>query len=407
MNKGVIRVVLIDPNEESRKTLQRMLGSLNNLWLADVCTAYSNAAATVAESPPDLTVIVMDNNPEEALGVIAGIYKVVPDALVLPACTAALIQPDMLMRLMRFKTAPVLPLPTEMDQLIKAIEDQVRPGAQDQSDSSVPKLVAVTGASGGVGCTSLAVNVGAMLARSHPNQSVALLDFDMLFGTVDSCLDLIPERTVMDMLRDLDRLDQTSMRQILLSDESGLHVLPHPVSMEESAQINPEALRRMVGMLKVSFDTVLIDCSKSLQAPDFIAFELADIILLVVQLDLNNLRNSARLLSLFRQPEFEWGDKIRVVVNRYGSHTQEITPRRAQEVLETPISWQIPNDTATYSAAMSRGRPIDVVNPKCPARKVIQDIVETLAKPVESGSGPSNGATGPKIPFRSKTRSRF
>ena len=83
----------------------------------------------------------------------------------------------------------------------------------------------------------------------------------------------------------------------------GLYVLPHPEAMQDAAADRSGSLRRLFGLLRAAFNTVVIDTSKGLQASDFMAFEMSDVILVVVQLDLVCLRNTARLLGLFR--EFE------------------------------------------------------------------------------------------------------
>ena len=99
---------------------------------------------------------------------------------------------------------------------------------------------------------------------------------------------------------------------------SGLYVLPHPTDFEEAARIDPEALGRLLGLLKALFNTVVIDASKALQSSDLMAYETSDVILVVTQLDLVVLRNTARLLTLFRQTERLAG-RVKLIVNRVSS----------------------------------------------------------------------------------------
>lgn len=379
---SVIRVVLVDPCEESRKTLQRMLSGISEVWLAEVCSSYGGAANSAAEILPDVTIISMDHDTEQAMSLIQAIVKVTPDAVILPA--GQNLGSDLLMRLMEHGVRRVLPLPTEIDTLLKvvqALKTGIRPTSAN--DVTCPKMVSITGAAGGMGCTILSTNLGVALARANPQQSVVLVDFDLLFGTVDSCLDIIPDHTTVDVLRDLDKMDLPLMKRSLIRHESGLYVLPHPVSMEDSAKIDADALRKMLGMLKVAFDTVIVDCSKGLQTSDILAYELSDLVLMVVQLDLNCLRNTARLLELLRLPAYNLGDRIRIVVNRAGSHTREIGVKRAGEVLGIPVSWQIPNDTKTCGSAMSRGVPIDVAAKNSPIHRSICDVAQLFQKPPE------------------------
>lgn len=386
--KGMIRVVLVDPREDSRQKLQRLLGSLSTVWLADVYSSYSEAITAVSEIVPDLIILSIDAHPEQALEAIRQILRVVPETNILPASEA--ISTEMLMRLMKYKVRGVLQLPTELTALVEHIKAAVSEAHEERSEA--PKLIAITGASGGIGCTTVALNVASSLARNNPNQSVVLVDLDLLFGTVDSGLDIIPERTIMDLLKDVDGLDLPRMKGMLMRHESGLFVLPHPAEMEETTRIEMDALRKLIGMLKVAFDTVIIDCSKSLHESDFIAFQMADLILMVAQLDLNCLRNSARLLKLFRD-QGDLSEKVRVVVNRSGSHFNEIGVKKAEEVLRCELLFQLPNDSRTCSEAMKRGQPIEVVAPRSPICKGLLEIAASLRMPTRDGAANENTIT--------------
>src|SRR5262249_13525495 len=155
-----------------------------------------------------------------------------------------------------------------------------------------PQIIAVTGAAGGVGCTTLAVNLATSLASTREDETI-LLDFDLMFGSVDACLDIIPDNTLYNVVQNIDRLDLTLLKRSMTRHGSGLYVLPHPVALEDAAKVDPETLRRLLGMLKAAFPRLVIDTSKGLQSSDFVAFEMADIIVMVIVLDLTCLRNSA------------------------------------------------------------------------------------------------------------------
>src|SRR5262249_20398467 len=148
-----------------------------------------------------------------------------------------------------------------------------------------PQTIIFAGAAGGVGTTTLAVNLATSLAASRESETI-LIDFDLMFGSVDACLDIIPDHTIFNVVQDLDRLDQTLLKRSMIRHPSGLYVLPHPVALEDAAKIDPEILKRLIGLLKASFPTVVIDTSKGLQTSDFVAFEMADLIVVVILLDL-------------------------------------------------------------------------------------------------------------------------
>jgi pilus assembly protein CpaE len=374
----MIRVILIDPVEASRQALQRLLGAISSVWLAEVCTSYSAGAQLVAESPPDVTVVVLDSDPEQAVTSIQSIMRKNPGAIVLPASQA----PDsaLILRVMRAGAREFLTLPADVEELLASFEHLLPsnpdPGTTARRGSQV---IAITGASGGVGCTTLAVNLATTLARKS-EQTVVIADFDLLTGAVDTCLDMIPDQTLLQVSQNADRLDLTLLKRTLGRHLSGLYVLPHPVSMEDVPKIDPEALRRVVSLLKAAFDIVVIDTSKALQASDLVAFEMADSILLVVELSLSNLRNSARLLQLFRQFE-GMVDRVKVVVNRVGAANTEISLKKAEETLNTQASWQIPNAYKLVTCARSKGVTIEDEGPGSRVQKSILDIAHAFEDP--------------------------
>src|SRR5262249_28702408 len=210
-------------------------------------------------------------------------------------------------------------------------------------------------ASGGVGVTTVAVNLAAALAAKE--QEVLLIDLDMVFGSVDAALDIVTDHTLYTVLQSFERLDSTLLKRSMTRHGSGLYVLPHPQAIEEVAKIDPDTLHRLLGLLKASFGTVVIDTSKGLQASDFAAFEMSDVILVVVQLDLTCLRNTARLIGLFQQYD-GLAERVRLVANRAGSSETEIGLKKAEETLKMPITWHIPNATKILQAARIRGVPI-------------------------------------------------
>ncbi len=375
--KDMIRVVLIDPVEESRGTLQQLLSGLGSIWLTEVCPLYSGAIKVVTEQLPHLAIVNLDADPEASIKLVGELARTHPSIAILPASQTR--DGDQILRVMRAGAREFLPLPTDPHEVLSAVSRLVHtatPGTQSRLGG---RVITVLGASGGVGCTSLAVNLATTLAK-HTTQSVALADFDLLLGVVDACLDIIPAYTMLEVAQNSDRLDLTLLKRSMTRHESGLFVLPRPIALEDAAKIDPEALRRVIGLLKAVCSTVVIDASKALQASDFVAFESSDVIILVVVLELNCLRNSARLLQLFRQMD-GMIDRIRVVVNRNDSKGFDISIRKAEEVLNLPVSWQIPNASRELNIARARGVPVESVAPRSAALRPIREMAEALVKP--------------------------
>jgi pilus assembly protein CpaE len=385
--KDAIRVVLVDPGEESRQGLQRQLKGLGSVWLLEACATYAGAPRAVGEHRPELVVVGLDADPVAALGLIGELAAAHPTTGILPASRSR--DGDLILRVMRCGAREFLTLPPEPQDLLAAIERLVRPASDGPSPRLGGRVVTFAGAAGGVGCTSLAVNLATRLSRAA-GAAVALADFDLVLGSVDALLDIVPDYTLLEVAQSADRLDLTLLRRSMTRHASGLYVLPRPIALEDAAKIDPESLRRVVTLLKAAFTTVVLDASKALQASDLIAFEMSDVILMVVQLELTCLRNTARLLQLFRQEE-GLIERVRVIVNRSGYRGTEISMKKAEETLNLPIAWDVPNSTREFMVARARGVPLDVAAPKTPALRVLDEIIRKLEAPGDAR--PDKGQT--------------
>src|SRR5207302_1770947 len=150
-------------------------------------------------------------------------------------------------------------------------------------------VIAVLGSTGGVGCTSLAVNLGATLAQNK-EYSVSLIDLDLAMGDCDVALDLMGDYTLADVALNIDRLDMAFLKRSLCRHSSGVSLLPHPVQLEDCQLIREEHLQRLINLLRASYSHLVLDLSKSFSPLDVTGLRMADHVLLVAQLDLSSLR---------------------------------------------------------------------------------------------------------------------
>jgi pilus assembly protein CpaE len=373
--KDVTRVVLVDPLEESRTSLQRLLGGVTTVWLSEVLMSYQEAAARAGDLAAQLTIVVLDHDSNQAVDLIQKLVAGQPDAIVLPASRSA--DSGLILKAIRAGAREFLTLPAEPAEVLDTIARLLRGRNESLATTAQgPRIVSVTGAAGGVGCTALAVNLATTLAAAKEQETI-LLDLDLLFGSVDAYLDIAPDHTLSHVVQNFERLDLTLLKRSIARHCSGLYVLPHPVSMEEAAAIDPETLRRFFGLLRAAFGTVIIDTSKGLQLSDFAAFEISHVILVVLQLDLVCLRNTARLIGLFQQYE-GYAERIKLVVNRSGSFDSEISQKKAEETLKMPISWQIPNAGKLFQEARIKGLPLGDVAKGSRPHQVFLEIARSL-----------------------------
>jgi pilus assembly protein CpaE len=376
MNDG-IRVLLVDPNRESRQTLLEEFDQLAEVWLAEICAAYPAAAGRVVEIHPDVTVVVADTDPAAAAALISTVVKENPGAVVLSA--SSLHESATILSLIRAGSREFLTLPVDAGELLATLRRLTK---REQPVKVVPSsrprsaVIAVTGAMGEVGCTTVAVNLATTLAKTS-GEDVVLVDFELVFGSIDAQLDVFPENTLSEVVRTIDRLDLTLLKRMLTRHVSGLYVLARPNEIQEAAQLEPESLRQTLGLLREAFPIVVLDTSKALQDSDFLAFEMATTILVVTQFDPTAVRNTARLLDCLREMEgFE--SRTRLVANRTGSQRASVSMETLEAACGMQVSWQVPNATKIFHAARDRGVPIDAISPRSDAQRVITQIAKDL-----------------------------
>ncbi len=237
-------------------------------------------------------------------------------------------------------------------------------------------VIAVAGASGGVGATSISVNLACAIA-ANPQNNVALIDLDLSLGDADVFLDSIPEYTLLDVAENVSRLDLSLLRKSLTKHESGVYLLPRPVQLHDIESISADSFSRVLKLLQASFSHLVVDLSKSYRDIDITALEAADHILLLTQLDLPCLRNVVRLIMSLEA--FDGiTEKIKIVVNRYGLENGEISLKKAEQHIGREIFAQIPNNYSVVSECRNNGIPLIQTAPKAAITQSIQDLAGRL-----------------------------
>jgi len=329
---GTLRISICDPNEASRENLKKFLIGMDKVWLEADCSRYEFFREIVGETTPEVAVIAIDADTERALSLVADISREHPDCGVIVISSAT--DGQLILRAMRSGAREFLNSPVELDELMGALDRVTSSGSGTSQGSKSGVIIPVAGASGGVGATSIAVNMAVSLAK-NPDRSVVLVDLDLSLGDADIFLDLMAEYTLLDVAQNIGRLDLALLRKSLTKHQSG-------VQIEDNASISEEDLRKVLGLLKASFSHVIIDLSKSYNRLDMIALESSTYVMLLTQLDLPCLRNVVRLLASFERYEGV-SERVRVVVNRAGLEKSQISLEKAdlEQAPKAAITQQI------------------------------------------------------------------
>ena len=389
---NVLRIAVVDPNDSSRENLKSVLLGLDMVWLEAECSRYEFFNDVVEQTQPEIGLIAMDSDPEQATRLVAEIGQQAPQCTLL--VTSSSTDGRLILETMRAGAKEFLTEPLKPEDLASALQrvKQVQ-GSSTGDGNQGCRVISVAGATGGVGTSSVAVNMACALA-SEDSHSVALIDLDVALGDADVFLDTIPEYTLADVAQNVARLDLTLLKKSLTKHSSGIHLLPRPVQLEDAQLITPDNLNRVIGLLKTSFTHVVIDTSKSFGLLDMEAFKVSDTVLMVTQLDLPCLRNVVRLMMTFDDDQ-SLRDKVKIVVNRVGQDAGQISFKKAQETIGRDIFWQIPNDYRVMVEVRNNGVPLLQHAPKAGITNSICQLADAVCGKVreEGDEGASASKT--------------
>jgi pilus assembly protein CpaE len=377
----------MDPSDATRDQLRTLLLGMESVWLEVECARYEFFFDVIRESNPDVALVSLDADQNKALQLISQLNNDKPDLAIL--AVSAKNDGQAILQALRNGAREFLTAPVVLEEMLMALQrlQRTRPSAElspHASNGTIKvnsQVVSILGSRGGVGCTTIAVNLGASLAQD-PANSVALVDLDLALGDADVALDLVGDHTLADIAVNIDRLDMTFLRGSLVKHASGLSLLPHPMQFEDAHLIRDEHLQRLINLLRASYTHLILDLSKGFSPCDVTALHMSDVILLVAQLELSSLRNVVRMLAALDLDK-DIGDKVRVVINRVGNES-DITVKKAEETIGKPIFWQVPNDHKTVVESRNQGVPLAMSAPKSKVNQNIQSLAQAL-----SGKGPA------------------
>ncbi|MEN6457321.1 MAG: response regulator [Thermoguttaceae bacterium] len=372
---NVLRLAIVDPSDLQREALKSLLLGMDMIWLEAECSRYEFFADVVAQTNPDIGLVAIDSDPEKALELVGRLAVASPDCAVLVISSSN--DGNLILQALRAGAKEFLTQPVRIEDLLAAVGriSQRRLG-RGESHTNGSQVIAIAGAIGGVGTTSLAVNLGCILAK-NPQNSVALIDLDLCLGDADVFLDTIPDYTLVDVAQNVTRLDFSLLKRSLTKHSSGLYLLPRPVQLEDVALVTPGDLQRVIGLLKATFTHLVLDLSKGYSPIDMIALEMASHILLCTQLDLPCLRNVVRLMMSFGNME-GLADKVKIIVNRVGLENGQITLKKAEETIGKQIYWQLPNDYRTMIDARNNGVPLFESAPRAAITQSLTSLAKAL-----------------------------
>jgi len=340
-----------------------------------------------------IAVVDFDRDPEQALETTAYLNQLFFGRIAIVALSRGR-DSELLLRAMRAGCNEFLNLPLDVDQFQQTLERLERQWSQTIGRSRARgHILSLFGAKGGVGTTTVAVELAVFLVRCH-KKKVLLIDNHPELGHVCLYLGLDGNRyNFHELVRNVNRLDSDLLRGFIAKHQSGLDVLSSPDSHDELRSVDPEAIGQTLDFLCGEYDYVLLDCETSLSESNRAVMDRSDQIYMVATPEIGAIRDLSRYIDSFLQNQYTT-ERFFIVINRYSSR-DAVSIEQIEKAIRLPVGVKICNSYAECLRAINVGEPIG------PDRKTEYSI--QFAKWVDALAG----GDGAELPPPAKKRFWF
>lgn len=388
-----IRVLIVDDVTETRENVKKLLQFESDVEVVGIARTGKEAIQTSLELNPD--VVLMDINMPDMDGIAATEAIRAKQPTVQVVILSVQSDQNYMRKAMLVGARDFLTKPPMGDELISAIRRAGEMAQIEKSKSvqvqSMPvagstsltagfrgpkgKIITVYSPKGGVGCTTLAVNLA--LTLNNGDTRVALVDANFQFGDVAVYINEQGKNTVLDLAPRAEELDPDVVEEVMVKHAaSGLHILAAPSRPEHAEKVSSGQFSRVLEYLSHIYSYVVVDTASLLTDVTLAAVDLSDLIVLITTQDIPSIKNCRLFLDLLQTLGVE-RNRILFVMNRFDKRIP-ITAERVAENLKMEVSLSIPLDEATATKAVNRGVPFVLDSKSQPLARGVFSLAESV-----------------------------
>ncbi|WP_262269895.1 AAA family ATPase [Microvirga yunnanensis] len=263
--------------------------------------------------------------------------------------------------------------PVEPRALIAAITGIYSDGGA----GTLGQVHAFVGASGGVGSSSMAHNIGWTIGQRF-GAEVVLADMDLPFGTGGLNLNLDPAQGLAEVVQDVNRLDRMLLDRLLTRYDDHLSLLAAPARLEQTYDLGVEPFEALIDVARSSVSVLVLDVPHLWTSWVQRSLILADQVVITAVPDLANLRNAKNLVGFLRQARLN-DSPPKLVLNQVGVPKRpEIKPRDFADALQLEFEAIIPFEPSLFGKAANNGQMIAQVSPKSAVAETFVGIAQAV-----------------------------
>ncbi|DAB10547.1 MAG: AAA family ATPase [Acinetobacter sp.] len=369
-------VFVLDKNENSREIIKSFIENLDFVNEVKLYDDFTRGYEDIKQS--ENPIVILDISEDFAgLDEIAGKLKLVTSKIII---TSVNYSTNTIIKALRLGAKEFLPKPVLREDLVRVLS--MLASISPENEVSQSKIITVYSNKGGIGKTTIAVNLAAELAKVTKDK-VALVDLNLQLGDISTFLNLNPPFDVNYVIRRLiDKEENILIKGFEKYKDLSLYVLSDPSYIEQSESITTQQITTLFSALKKVFPYIVVDMSSSIDSISLKILDSSDWIMFTTIVNIPAIRNAQRCLNLFRSRKYP-SNKVKIVINRY-MENDEIKIEDIENTLGESVYWKIPNNYFTIMEAINKGVSISEVNAESNignsfrdfAAKVSDDIIE-------------------------------
>ncbi len=279
----------------------------------------------------------------------------------------------------------IVSLPIDQQEVTKAVAEAERLIEEKLTKHVNPvenkqgKVITVCSTKGGVGKTTVSVNLAVALSKT--NQKVVVLDLDLQFGDIAILYDVQPKKTIYEWVKECYEQDGENVQSFITSHSSGVDILAAPLLPEFAELISGMHVSSVIEQLQKHYDYVIIDTPPSLVETVLVSLENSHEIFLITSMDLPTLKNGKLAIETLQLLGLK--DKIKIILNR-DTEMEGMKVETVEKILALKVDAKIPSDYKAVVQSFNNGTPFVSSSPKLPVSKGIINLANDMV------NGPEN-----------------
>ncbi len=297
---------------------------------------------------------------------------------------ARAMDPAVMLEAMRLGVSEWVSEPLTAAELDAAIRRVARPAGK----AAAGKMFAIMGAKGGLGSTTVAVNLATALKQAS-RQPTLVMDLHLTHGDASVYFGVEPRFSVLDALENIHRLDETYFKGLVTTTKAGPDLL---ASSDRALMgtVDVTRVRQLIEFASTVYRYVVLDCPRS-DATLIEALDAASTVIIICNQELATLRNATRIAAALRQRC--GANRVRLALSRLDP-SADISRQDVERVLGGPVKYTFPSDYRTSLGALNRGEPLIMQNHSSLATSFEEFARDVADLPVKPPEPPKTGLFG-------------